>query len=31
MLPLIAGMFWMLGLMSLTGWHINFMNIVVFR
>jgi uncharacterized protein len=30
MVPLVAGMCWMLGLMSLTGWHINFMNIVVF-
>ena len=30
MLPLAAGMIWMLGLMCLTGWRINFMNIVVF-
>src|SRR5690606_491939 len=30
MLPLAAGMVWMLGLMALTGWRINFMNIVVF-
>ncbi len=28
-LPLAAGMVWMLGLMALTGWRINFMNIVV--
>ncbi|MCK5688281.1 MMPL family transporter, partial [Myxococcota bacterium] len=30
MLPLATGMLWMLGLMALTGWRINFMNIVVF-
>lgn len=30
MLPLLAGMVWMLGLMKLTGWRINYMNIVVF-
>lgn len=30
MLPLVAGMFWMLGLMSIFGWKINFVNIVVF-
>jgi uncharacterized protein len=29
-LPLVAGLIWMLGLMSLSDWHINFMNIVVF-
>ena len=30
MLPLLAGLAWMLGLMALSSWHINFMNIVVF-
>jgi len=29
-LPLVFGITWMLGLMELTGWEINFMNIVVF-
>jgi predicted RND superfamily exporter protein len=29
MVPLIAGMIWMLGLMTITGWKINFINIVV--
>ncbi len=30
LLPLIMGMIWMVGLMDISGWHINFMNIVVF-
>ena len=30
MMPLVIGMGWMLGLMALTGWKINFVNIVVF-
>jgi uncharacterized protein len=30
MLPLMAGMLWMLGLMALADWRLNFMNIVVF-
>jgi predicted RND superfamily exporter protein len=30
MLPLIAGMICMIGLMTIFGWHINYMNIVIF-
>lgn len=30
LLPLLSGMVWMLGLMALFDWSINFMNIVVF-
>lgn len=30
MLPVSAGMLWMLGLMAATGWKLNFMNVVVF-
>lgn len=30
MLPLVFGLTWMLGLMYLTGWKLNFVNIVVF-
>lgn len=30
MLPLIAGLIWMLGLMTLFDYHLNFMNVVVF-
>jgi len=30
MMPLIAGMICMIGLMSIFGWHINYMNIVIF-
>lgn len=30
MLPLLGGMIWMLGLMSLFDWKINYINIVVF-
>ena len=30
MLPLVAGMIWMLGLMDIFGWQINFMNIIIF-
>ncbi len=30
MTPLIVGIGWMLGLMAMTGWKINFVNIVVF-
>lgn len=30
MVPLMGGMLWMLGLMSLFDWKINYMNIVVF-
>jgi len=30
MLPLVIGIGWMLGLMAMTGWKINFVNIVVF-
>ena len=30
MLPLIAGLVWLLGVMALLDWRINFMNIVVF-
>lgn len=30
MLPLVAGLVWMLGLMTLFDYHLNFMNVVVF-
>ncbi len=30
MMPLVIGIGWMLGLMAMTGWKINFVNIVVF-
>ncbi len=30
MLPLVAGLVWMLGLMTIFDYHLNFMNVVVF-